>query len=42
MIKKFIKKVLNSFGWTLIKINRTRQAGYAYDKPNLKNIPKSS
>ena len=38
MIKKFIKKFLNSFGWTLIKIDRTRQTGYAYDKPNLKNI----
>ncbi len=38
MIKKFIKKFLNYLGWTLIKIDRTRQIGYAYDKPNLKHI----
>ena len=38
MFKKFIKKFLNYLGWSLNKIDRTRQNGYAYDKPNLKHI----
>lgn len=38
MIKKFIKKFLNYLGWSLNKIDRTRQNGYAYGNPNLKHI----
>ena len=38
MIKTIIKKLLNSFGWKLIKINRKLPTGYVYETPDLSNI----
>tara|TARA_Y100000590_G_C15442210_1_gene909300 strand:- start:168 stop:902 length:735 start_codon:yes stop_codon:yes gene_type:complete len=36
--KKLVKKILNYFGWSLIKINRSLPNSYVYEKPNFKNV----
>ena len=40
MFKLYIKKILNSFGWTLTKINRKKPSSFSYGKPDLNHIKK--
>ena len=40
MLKFYIKKILNNFGWTLTKIDRKKPLSYNYSKPDLNHIKK--
>tara|TARA_B100001540_G_C15755930_1_gene619365 strand:- start:76 stop:798 length:723 start_codon:yes stop_codon:yes gene_type:complete len=40
MIKFSIKKILNYFGWSLIKINRKKPLSFTHGKPDINHIKK--